>query len=245
MQRYGGWPKGFLLSTKLDRDPDTNRFDADRAQASLEESLTALHLSAVDILHLHDPEYAADLSEVTRKGGALDALFAMKEEGLIKATGLAMGRIDIMLPLLRDWDFDVILNHNRFTLLNREADEMYDLAASKGMAIINAAPFAGGILAKGPQQTSKITYQEASKDALEPVYAIEKLCADFGIDMGAAALQFSLRDPRITSTLCGASSPHSIDNTLAWAQQDISEDFWQHMAQIPYSTDNPEAVRKI
>lgn len=245
VQRYGGWPKGFLLSTKLDRDPETNRFDADRAQASLEESLTALHLNAVDILHLHDPEYAADLSEITRKGGALDALFAMKEEGLIKATGLAMGRIDIMLPLLRDWDFDVIINHNRFTLLNREADEMYDLAASKGMAIINAAPFAGGILAKGPQQTSKITYQEASKDALEPVYAIEKLCADFGIDMGAAALQFSLRDPRITSTLCGASSPHSIDNTLAWAQQDIPEDLWQHMAQIPYSTDNPEANRKI
>ena len=245
VQRYGGWPKGFFLSTKLDRDPDTDRFDADRAQASLEESLRALHLNAVDILHLHDPEYAADLSEITRKGGALDALFAMKEAGIIKATGLAMGRIDIMLPLLRDWDFDVIINHNRFTLLNREADEMYDLAASRGMAIINAAPFAGGILAKGPRQTSKITYQEASKEALEPVHAIEKLCSNFGVDMGAAALQFSLRDQRITSTLCGVTSPQSIDKTLAWAQQNIPEEFWQHMAQIPYSTDNPEAARKL
>ncbi len=44
VQRYGGWPKGFLLSTKLDRDPDTDRFDADRAQASLEESLRTLTL---------------------------------------------------------------------------------------------------------------------------------------------------------------------------------------------------------
>jgi len=58
-------------------------------------------------------------------------------------------------------------------------------------------------------------------------------------------LQFSLRDQRITSTLCGVTSPQSIDKTLAWAQQNIPEEFWQHMAQIPYSTDNPEAARKI
>ena len=243
--RRGGWPQGFYLSTKLDRDPITNRFDADRAQASLEESLTALHLSSVDILHLHDPEYAADLAEITQKGGALDLLFAMKKAGLTKAVGLAMGRIDIMMPLLQDWDFDVILNHNRYTLLNREADAMYDLAASKGTAIINAAPFSGGILAKGPKTTSKITYQEASKQALEPVHKIERLCADFNVEMGAAALQFSLRDDRIASTLCGVTSPQSIDKTLAWAKQEIPEEFWKQIAKLPYSTENPEANRSI
>ena len=48
-----------------------------------------------------------------------------------------MGKIDIMFPMLKNWDFDVLINHNRFTLLNREANEMYDYAYNKNIAIIN------------------------------------------------------------------------------------------------------------
>ena len=51
-----------------------------------------------------------------------------------------------MFPLLKNWDFDVIINHNRYTLLNREADEMYSYAHSKNISIFNAAPYAGGCL---------------------------------------------------------------------------------------------------
>ena len=40
----------------------------------------------------------------------------LKNEGLAKAVGVAMGKVDIMFPLLKDWDFDVIINHNRYTL---------------------------------------------------------------------------------------------------------------------------------
>ena len=68
-----------------------------------------------------------------------------------------MGKIDIMFPMLKDWDFDVLINHNRFTLLNREANEMYDYAHNKNIAIINAAPYAGGDLAKGPDNFKKKT----------------------------------------------------------------------------------------
>ena len=52
-----------------------------------------------------------------------------------------------MMPLLRDWDFDALITHNRFTLANRNAEEMLDLAQAKGIAVLNAAPYAGGILA--------------------------------------------------------------------------------------------------
>ena len=70
----------------------------------------------------------------------MDELFKIKEEGLAKAVGLAMGKIDIMFPMLKKWDFDVMINHNRYTLLNREADEMYSYAHSKNISIFNAAP---------------------------------------------------------------------------------------------------------
>ena len=95
IRERGRLPDGFVISTKLDRDMASGRFDGDCARRSLEESLAALGLDKVGILHLHDPEHGADVSEVTRKGGALDQLFRMKEEGLATAVGLAMGRIDL------------------------------------------------------------------------------------------------------------------------------------------------------
>ncbi len=57
--RERGLPAGFVISTKLDRDMDTNRFDAPRARRSLEESLEALGLDHIQLLHLHDPEHTA------------------------------------------------------------------------------------------------------------------------------------------------------------------------------------------
>ena len=239
----GGWPKDFILSTKLDRNMQTGHFDATQARKSFEESLATLRLDSIDILHLHDPEYVVDISEITKKGGALDELFKIKEEGLVKAVGLAMGRIDIMLPILKDWDFDILINHNRYTLLNRQANEMYDYAHKKGIAIINAAPFASGILAKGSKKGKIITYQDLTKETLAPVIKIEKICEKFGIEMGAAALQFSLRDSRISTTLCGVSSPESIQKNLVWAQTQIPSEFWDEVLVLPFSTDDPEANR--
>ena len=68
LRERGGLPDGFVLSTKLDRDVETGRFDANRARQSIEESLSRLGLVQVQLLHLHDPEHARDLGEVTRNG---------------------------------------------------------------------------------------------------------------------------------------------------------------------------------
>jgi D-threo-aldose 1-dehydrogenase len=239
----GGLPKGFVLSTKLDRDMDTGRFDAARARRSLEESLEVLGLDHIPMLHLHDPEHARDLGEITRRGGALDELFRMKEEGLATAVGLAMGRTDIMMPLVRDWPFDVVLSHNRFTLLNRSAGALFDLALARGMTVLNAAPYAGGVLAKGSATVKKITYQDVDAAALAPVRQIETICADHGLAPGAVALQFSTRDTRIASTIIGVSKPDRLAQTLDWATAAIPEQAWQDLASVAYSTEDPEAHR--
>jgi len=243
IKNNSGWPNNFILSTKLDRDMNTLGFNKDRARKSLEESLNALNLDKVDILFLHDPEHTKDVNEITKKGGSMDELFKIKEEGLCKAVGLAMGKVDMMFPMLKEWDFDVIINHNRFTLLNRQANEMYDYAYEKNISIINAAPYAGGVLAKGTQNFKKITYQDATEEKLAPVKEIEKICNKYNVEMGAAALQFSLNDNRITSTLCGVTSIKSIEKNLEWAEKDIPQDFWDEIKNLTYSTNDPEADR--
>ncbi len=243
IRERGGLPEGFVLSTKLDRDTETNGFNAGRARESLEESLKALNLDRVQILHLHDPEHAADLSEITGKGGSVDELFKMKEEGLAAAVGLAAGRTDIMMPILRDWDFDVMITHNRFMLTNRHAEEMIDLAVSRGTAVFNAAPYAGGVFAKGSADYPRYVYQKASDSMLDPVRAVEAVCAKHNISPGAAALQFSIRDPRIASTICGVSKPERVAQTLEWAAAPIPDEAWAELMALPYATDDPEATR--
>ena len=244
IRERGGLPKGFVLSTKLDRDPKTNRFDASQARRSIEESLEALGLDRVQLLHLHDPEHSASLSEITGPDGALPELFEMKAEGLAEAVGLAAGKVDVMMPLLRDWDFDALITHNRFTLVNRNAEAMIDLAVSKGIAVLNAAPYAGGVLAKGTDVFPRYVYQKASAEMLDPVRHVEAICAKHGVPPGAAALQFSMRDPRVTSTICGVSKPERVKETLAWADWPIPDALWAELKALPFSTDDPEATRE-
>jgi D-threo-aldose 1-dehydrogenase len=243
IRERGGIPRDFVISTKLDRDMNTLKFDGARARQSLEESLRTLNVDRVQLLNLHDPEYAADMNEVTGKGGALEALFRMKEEGLCDAVGLAAGRVDIMMPLLRDWDFDALITHNRYTLLNRNAAEMMDLAVSRNCAVLNAAPYGAGILAKGSASGAKYVYQDATPGVLAPVRKIEEVCAKYGIPMGAAALQFSLRDPRVASTIIGISKPERIASTIAWAKHEIPQAAWDELMALPFEAGDPEATR--
>lgn len=242
--RERGGLDGTIVATKLDREFDDNRLDGERARRSVEESLEALGLDRLHILHLHDPEYCRDLNEITGKGGALEELFKMKEEGLVDAVGLAMGELGLMNQILRNWEFDALISHNRFTLLNREADQMYSDAHARGIAIFNAAPYCGGVLARGSVNSTMITYQVVDAEAMKPVRAIEDICARYHIPLGAVALQFSMRDPRVTSTICGVSKPERVAQTVEWAQWAVPEAAWAELMALPFSTENPEASRE-
>ena len=244
IRERGGLPKGFVVSTKLDRDPRTNVFDAAQARRSIEQSLRALGVDRIDLLHLHDPEHTRSPAETTSREGALGELFRIKEEGLATAVGLAAGMVTMMMPLLRDWDFDALTTHNRFTLVNRNAEAMLDLAKARGVAVLNAAPYAGGVLAKGSENYPRYAYQKASGAALDPIRRIEAICVRHGVPPGAAALQFSMRDPRVASTICGVTRPERIEQTLEWARFPIPDAAWRELMAAQFSTDDPEATRE-
>jgi D-threo-aldose 1-dehydrogenase len=243
LRARGGIPKDFMISTKLDRDLSDNRFDGEVAKRSLDESLQALGLASVDMLHLHDPEYVADIKDVTKNGGAIEALFRMKEQGLCRSIGLAAGRTDVMIPLLRDYDFDALISHNRYTLLNRQGIEMFELAKARGIAVLNAAPYASGILAKGASKQPLFAYTPADDTIKARANAIEAICARHSVPMGAAALQFSMRSPLIVSTICGVTTPERVQQTIDWANWQIPDALWSELETVPFDMDDPEAKR--
>jgi D-threo-aldose 1-dehydrogenase len=240
IRERGGLPKGFVLATKLDKDFETNRFDGAAARRSLEASLKALGVDKFHILHLHDPEFIKDPEDISGPKGAMVELMKMKEEGFCDATGIGAGDVDVMMPLIRDWNYDCILTHNRFTLINRNAEEMIDLAIKRGMAVLNAAAYGGGVFAKGSAAKPMYSYRAAPPDVLDAIKEVEAICAKHKIPPGAAALQFSMRDPRISSTVCGVSKPERVAETVEWANWPIPDAAWAELAKVPFSTRNPQ-----
>lgn len=240
ISQMNGLPHGAVLSTKLDRDAD-DRFGRDQARRSLEASLKALNVDRVDILHLHDPEHCADVDEVVRE--AVPELLRIKEEGLATAVGLAAGKVDVMMPILAEFPFDCIITHNRFTLVNRNAEAMIDFARSRGASVLNAAPYAAGALVHGTARPTRYVYQEPTEVMLVPVRRVEEVCARHEAPLGAAALRFSLGEPRVTSTIVGVSSAEHVERTLKWAAMDLPEGLADDLAALPATTDDPEATR--
>jgi D-threo-aldose 1-dehydrogenase len=111
--------------------------------------------------------------------------------------------------------------------------------------VLNAAPYAGGVLAKGANTYRKVSYQDASEQMLTPIRRIEEICDRYGVPPGAAALQFSMRDKRVTSTVIGVSKPERVQTTLDWANWPIPDAAWEELLALPYDTDDPEANRQF
>jgi D-threo-aldose 1-dehydrogenase len=228
LAKRGGLPDGYVLATKVDPAPGSSDFSGDRVRRSLEESMTRLGLDHIQLLHLHDPERIS-FEEGTAPGGPLETLLRLKEEGLVDHLGVAGGQLDVMHRYVETGAFDVVLNHNRYTLMDRSAEELFEKAAARGMAVLNAAPYGGGMLVKGPDAQPKYAYGQRDDTIAERATRMMAACARFGVPLAAAALQFSVRDPRITSTVVGMSSPERIAQTLDLLAVEVPEALWEEL----------------
>jgi D-threo-aldose 1-dehydrogenase len=221
----GGLPAGFVLATKVDRGADGS-FDAARVRRSFEESLQRLGLDRIQLLFLHDPEFAVTFDDAMTPNGAVPALVRIKDEGLAGVIGVAGGEIALMRRFVETGAFDVLLTHSRYSLVDRSADETITIARERGVAVVNAAVLGGGILAVGTSRSTRYGYREAPGETLTAVAAIEDVCRRHGVPLAAAAMQFSLRDERISSTLVGFSRPERVDETVRLAHWPIPDELW-------------------
>jgi D-threo-aldose 1-dehydrogenase len=224
----GGLPDGFVLATKVDRDGATGDFSGEQVRRSARESMERLGLDQIPLLYLHDPEHIA-YEEATAPGGAVEALVRLRDEGVAEHIDLAGGPVELMSRYLATGEFEVLITHNRWTLVDRSANALIDDAVHRGIGVVNGAAFGGGMLAKGTAVSTDYAYRPASAEVVERVRAMEKVCGRYGVPLAAAALQFSLRDPRITSTIVGISRPERIDETVQLATWQIPEVLWAEL----------------
>jgi D-threo-aldose 1-dehydrogenase len=242
LRELGGVPQGFVLATKADRDLHTGDFSGDQIQRSVEGSLKRLGLDRLQMVYLHDPEHTA-FANIMGKGGATEVLLRYKEQGVIAHLGMAGGPIDLMIRYIETGAFAAVITHNRYTLLNRSAEPLLARATELGIAVVNAAPYGSGLLVKGPDAYPRYAYQAAPPELLDRARRLAAVCAKYNVPLPAAALQFSLSDRRITSTIVGFTKVERIAQSMALARHPIPDAAWPELDAIGYDTSDPEANR--
>ncbi|GAB3536665.1 aldo/keto reductase [Arthrobacter tecti] len=223
--RGNGAAPGRSVVTKVDQDPGSGAFDRARVRRSFEESCERLGVDRIELLHLHDP-YSVTFEEAAAPGGAIEGMLELKDQGLVDAIGIAAGTVSLMRRYVGTGVFDVLLTHNRFTLVDRSAAQLIEDAVERGMGVFNAAPFGGGLLARGSASGATYAYADSPPELLDWVARVEKLCTEHGIDLPTAALHFSLRSPLIDSTVVGISSTGRIAGLERMRTTEVPPSFW-------------------
>ncbi|MGI3781525.1 MAG: aldo/keto reductase [Janthinobacterium lividum] len=233
VRQVGGLPDGWWISTKVDgKDGD---YSGPRVRRSVEESAERLGLDHFPLVYLHDPEFALDQG-LDRPGGAVDELVKLQSEGVIGHLGVAGGEVKVMHRFLDLGVFEVLLTHSRYTLVDRSADQLITRAADAGLGVVNAAYLGGGMLAD-PQPATNYGYRPAAAATKAAALALEALCSQYGTSLAAAALQFSLRDPRIHMSVVGISKVERLAGLSTAVSAELPGMFWDAVeALLPESS---------
>src|ERR671910_1179487 len=158
LKEMGGLPENVVLATKADRDLTTGDFSGEQMRRSVERSLKLLGLDRLQLVYLHDPEHES-FEHMMAPGGPVEVLTGLKEQGVIQHLGVAGGPIDLMIRFVETDLFEAVITHNRYTLVNRTADPLFDVAAERAVAALNAAPLRQRHPRQGPRRLRPLRIQ--------------------------------------------------------------------------------------
>ena len=245
----------FVLSTKVgrllvpeaegerfagmrDAEPVAIRYDYsyDAVRRSLESSLGRLGLDRVDILLCHDIDVwthgdaQPGVFEAARQG-ALPALRALREQGVVRAIGLGVNEWQVCSRVLEEMDVDCFLLAGRFTLLEQEPlDEFLPKCQERNVSIIIGGPYNSGLLATDDRRRATYDYKPAPEQLWRKAQAIRRLCESHGVDPRAAALRYPLRHPAVAAVIPGVWAVAEVETNLELIGADIPDALWRDLA---------------
>jgi L-galactose dehydrogenase len=188
----------YILGTKLGRY-DVSHFDfsARRVEESVDVSLHRMGVEHLDIVLCHDIEYV-DMAQIVEE--TLPALRRVQQQGKVRFVGISGYPMKIFQYVLDRAPLDCMLSYNQYTLQNRRLADIVPYLESKGVGIMNAAPFAARLLTNAPLPK----WHKASDAVKKACRQAAELCQSRGVDIAQLAVQFSIRDPRISTCVVGS-----------------------------------------
>ena len=229
-----GKPSDLVLSTKVGRilRPGSGNqeplydYTREGVLRSVESSLGRLGVDAVDILYIHDPDdhYEEAISQAYR------ALAELRQTGRVKAIGAGMNQWEMELRFAQEGDFDCFLQAGKYTLLDQSADEKFlPYCLEKGIGVVAGAPFSYGILAADFRHGAGPSSRFVDPALVEKARKIDVVCARHDVPLRAAALQFILAHPAITSVIPGARTQEEIQENFELIGYDIPGRLWDDL----------------
>ncbi|MEU4107445.1 aldo/keto reductase [Streptomyces sp. NPDC027717] len=209
----------------------TDDYTADATLRSIEDSLKRLGTDRLDIVWVHDiaQDFHGDqwlARYETARTGAFRVLQKLRDEGVIKAWGLGVNKVE-PIELTLDLDEprpDAFLLAGRYTLLDhdRALQRLLPAAVEQGVDMVVGGPYSSGVLAGGRH----FEYQEAPQAILDKVDRIKALAERHGVSIKAAALQFALAHPATAAVVPGATRPSRIAEDVGALHESVPAAFW-------------------
>jgi D-threo-aldose 1-dehydrogenase len=209
-------------------------YSYDGAMRSFEESLDRLGLNRVDVLLIHDPDVVqlADSPEAHFRlvmEGAYRALRTLRDQGVVRAIGVGMNRVEMLVQFARGGEFDVFLVAGRYTLLDQVAlRELLPLCLERRIAVVIGGVYNSGILVD-PRPGATFDYVRATPALLERARRLAVVCGRWGVPLRAAAIQFPLGHPAVVSVLSGSRSPAELEENVAMFRYEIPDGLWDDL----------------
>lgn len=204
---------------------------------SLEHSLQRLGLTRIDALTIHDLDVRfhgsrmrlnARFAELANSGWR--ALEELKAAGIIGAVGGGVVLRESIKPLLDSGDLDYILMAMPYTLLDQDImDDELPLMEARGITMVVGSVFASGVLATGAVKGAQYDYDTCGGEVFERVSRIEEVCREYNIALPAAALQFPLAHPAVSTIIPGALTPDEATKSVELLLSDIPHSFWSDL----------------
>ena len=206
----------YLLCTKRGRY-DLSHFDfsAQRVSESVDVSLHRLGTDHLDIVLCHDIEFVP-MQQIIDE--TLPALRKARDQGKVRFIGISGYPQKIFRFICEQADVDCVLNYNQYTLQNtRFADETIPWLTSRGIGVMNAGPFSARLLTDAPLPA----WLKEPEDVKAAARRAAELCRARGSSIAKLALQFSIANPDIATTVAGSANPANIRHWVSWAAEPI------------------------
>ncbi|WP_334152327.1 aldo/keto reductase [Microbacterium sp.] len=204
-------------------------FSSDGIRASLEESRERLGIERIDLLYLHDPErHDLDLALAE----AFPAMEQLRADGEVAAIGIGSMVADALATAVRSADLDLIMVAGRYTLLEQPAAvDVLPACRETGTGIVAASVFNSGLLASNePRRDGRYEYGQLPDELWDRLVRIAAVCADHGVPLPAAAIQFPLQAAAVQSVVVGGSRPAQLQQNAEYAALEIPAALWEHLA---------------
>ncbi len=216
----------YYLCTKLGRYAPTHfDYSAKRVRESIDISLERMKTDHLDIILCHDIEFV-DMKQIWVE--TIPELQKIKKEGKVKYIGVSGYPMKIFREAAAHSQIDVVLSYNHYTLQNTMLLDLVDEMKSKGIGLMNAAPFSARLLTNAPLPV----WHKATDDVRAICKKAAEHCTAAGVDIAQLALQFSVANPDMTTCITGSANPDRVAQWCQWLEKPLDEQLVKEVQEI-------------